>query len=181
RSERMKKLFGPQMTEKEVKLLKTLNSVMSVDYDNDKLKSVVNHLQDKTGLTILVDPASLTDLNIDYEDPVSFKVDKASVRTILKKVFGDKGLTYIIKEGSIHVMTPENASKYTIIRTYAVADLVEGDPRLAMQFGPFIAQAQMQQNALQLINLIQQVIEPAYWQPTGPGSIIFYPPTRSIV
>lgn len=181
RSERMKKLFGPQLTEKEVKLLKTLNSVMSVDYDNVKLKTVINTLQDKTGLTIFVDPMSLTDLNIDYEDPVSFKVDKATVRTILKKVLGDKGLTYIIKEGSIQVMTPEKAAKNTIIRTYSVADLVEGDPRLTMQFGPFIAQAQMNQNAQQLIILIQQAIEPSYWQPNGPGSIIFFPPTKSLV
>ncbi len=181
RSDRMKKLFGPQLTEKEAKLLKTLNSVMSVDYDNDKLKSVINHLQDKTGLTIIVDPMSLMDLNIDYEDPVSFKVDKASVRTILKKVLGDKGLTYIIKEGAIQVMTPEKASKHTVIRTYQIGDLVEGDPRLAMQFGPFVAQFQMQQNAQQLILLIQQVIEPNYWQPNGPGSIIFYPPTKSLI
>ena len=50
-----------------------------------------------------------------------------------------------------------------------------------MQFGPFIAQAQMMQNAQQLILLIQQVIEPNYWQPNGPGSIVFYPPTKSLI
>jgi hypothetical protein len=37
RGERMKKLFGPQLTEKEVKVLKTLNSTLSVKYDGESL------------------------------------------------------------------------------------------------------------------------------------------------
>lgn len=182
RSERKKKLFGPQLTEKEVKLLKTLNSVMSVKYDNEKFSGVIKHLQDKTGLTILVDMPSLTELNIDYDGAlVSLDVQKASVRTILKKILGDQQLTYIIKEGAIQVMTPKKASEYTIVRSYNVTDLVMGDPQLSMIFGPFGAQQLRMQNAQMLINTIQQVIEPSYWQPNGPGAITYFDATKSIL
>lgn len=180
-SRRREKSVGQQLTAKEVALLKTLNSTMSVDYDNDKLKAVINHIQDKTGLTIIVDENSLTDLMIDYDAPVAFKIQKVTVRTILKKVLGDKGLTYIIKEGAIQVMTPKKAAEHVVVRTYQVDDLVAPSPRAMMMFGPFIAQAQMQQNAQQLMNLLQSTIEPSYWQPNGPGTMSFFPPTKSLI
>jgi len=179
-TEHRKNLVNQQLTAKEIALLKTLNSVMSVDYNNEKFKLVINHLQDKTGLTLILDEASARDLNIDYDDPISFKVQKASVRTILKKVLGDKGLTYIIKEGNIQVMTPKRASEHTVVRSYPVDDLVAPN-QFAMFFGPFAQYAQMQQNAQQLINLIQSTVEPASWQPNGPGSITFHAPTKTLL
>lgn len=174
------KMVNQQLTKKEVALLKTLNSVMSVDY-NHELKAVIEHLHDKTGLDIIVDEGSLTDLNVDYKDNVTFKIQKASVRFILKKILGDKGLTYIIKEGAIQVMTPKKASEHTVVRTYQVDDLVSASPQAQMMFGPFVAQAQMMQNAQQLMNLIQMTIEPNYWAPNGPGTMAFYPPTKSLI
>lgn len=180
-TESRKKLVGQQLTDKEVKLLKTLNSVMSVDYDNDKFKAVLNHIQDKTGLSIIVDEGSLRDAMVDYDDPVSFKIQKVTVRTVLKKILADKGLTYIIKEGTIQVMTPKKASEYTVVRTYQVDDLIAPSPQMQMMFGPFVAQMQMQQNAQMLINLIQATVSPEYWQPNGPGSIVFFPPTKSLL
>lgn len=181
-SQRRKEFVSPKLTDKEVALLKALNSTMKVDYDQEKFKGVIEHIMEKTGLTIIVDPASLQDANVDYEaDTVTLKFPKLQVRTALKKILGDKGLTYIIKEGNIQVMTPKRASEYMVVRTYQIDDLIQPNPQMMMMFGPFIAEAQLQQNALQLINLIQFTIEPSYWQPNGPGSISFWPPTRSLI
>lgn len=180
-TQRRKDMVGPQLTKKEVAVLKTLNSVMSVDYTNDEFKGVINHLQEKTGLNILIDEGSLTELNVDYKDPVNLKVQKVTVRTILKKILGDKGLTYIIKEGTIQVMTPKKAAEHTVVRTYQIDDLIQPSPQAQMMFGPFVAQAQMMQNAQQLMNLIQMTVEPNYWAPNGPGTMAFYPPTRSLI
>jgi len=180
-TERRKKMVEQQLTKKEVALLKTLNSTMSVDYDNEKFKAVINHLQDKTGLTIIVDEASLNDAGTDYDALVTFKIQKVTVRTVLKKILGDKGLTYIIKEGAIQVMTPKKAAEHTVVRAYQIDDLVAPSPQMQMMFGPFIAQAKMMQNAQQLINLIQATIEPNYWQPNGPGTIAFFAPTKSLL
>lgn len=180
-TKRREEMVNSKLSDKEVKLLKTLNSVMSVDYDGVKFKSVIEHLMERTKLVIIVDPASLQDAMVDYEaDTVTLKFPKMTVRTALKKILGDKGLTYIIKEGHIQVMTPERASKIVVIRTYPIDDLIQPDPKMAM-FGPFMGQLQMMQNAQMLINLIQSTVEPTYWQPNGPGSIMFYPPTRSLI
>jgi hypothetical protein len=181
-TKRREKMVGQQLTEKEVALLKTLNSTMSVDYKDDKFKGVISHLMDKTGLTIIMDEGSLRDQNIDYEaDTVTFEVKKATVRTILKKILGDKGLTYIIKEGTIQVMTPKKAAEHTVVRTYQIDDLIAPSPQMQMMFGPFVAQLQMQQNAQQLANLIASTVAPESWQPNGPNSIQYFAPTKSLI
>jgi hypothetical protein len=179
-SESRAKMFGPQLTEKEAKILKTLNSTISVDYPGDaKFKTVLEDLQDRTGLTMIVDQASAQDLNLDYDDTVKLQLKKVTVRTAIKKVLGDKGLTYIIKEGALQVMTPKRASEYTVVRSYPIEGLV-APTQVAMQFGPFVARAQMLANVQSLISMIQGSIEPSYWQPNGPGSIAFFEPTMSI-
>jgi hypothetical protein len=179
-SERRKEMVSQKLTAQEAKLLKTLNSTMSVNYDGDEFKAVINHLQDRTGLGIIIDEASIRDLNIDYADKVSFKVEKASVRTILKKVLGDKGLTYIIKEGNIQVMTPKRASEYAVVRSYPIGDLITPVQANAM-FNPFMQQFQKQQNAQQVINLIIFMTGQDYWQPNGPGSISYFAPSDALL
>jgi hypothetical protein len=180
--ERREKMVNPQLTEKEVALLKALNSSLTVNYKEEKLSAVISHLMERTGLTIIADPASLQDAMVDYEaDTVTLQFPKMQVRTALKKILGDKGLTYIIKEGNIMIMTPKKASEYTVMRTYQVDDLVQVDPQIQRMFGPFVAQAQRIQNAQMLINLIQSMTDGSYWAPNGPGTISFYPPTNTLV
>lgn len=179
---RRKEMVDQKMTEKEVAVLKALNSTMSVPFKDTKFKDAIDYIQDKTGLTIIIDEASLRDANVDYEaDTISFEIKKAGVRTILKKILGDKNLTYIIKEGTIQVMTPKKASDYAVIKTYQIDDLIAPSPQAQMMFGPFVAQMQMQQNAQQLANLISSTVSPDYWQPNGPGMIQFYAPTKTLV
>src|SRR5262249_44202621 len=87
------KYAGPVLSPKEIALVKALNSVMSVDFNETPLKKVLEVLQDRTGQAIIVDPGSLKESNTDYNDPVTFKVNKAAFRTILRKVLADNGLT----------------------------------------------------------------------------------------
>ncbi len=173
-------MVSQKLTEKEVKLLKALNSTMSPRYDGDKFKSVIEHIQDKTGLTIIMDPASLQDLNVDYaEDLITFKADKVSVRTVLKSILSQKGLTYIIKEGTIQAMTPKKASEYTVVRSYPIGDLITPIQQNRMM-PPFMQQAQKAQAAQQIINLIVSMTPQDYWQPNGPGNIAYFAPTESL-
>jgi hypothetical protein len=180
-SELRKKQAGPQLTAKEIKLLKALNSVYKPDYDDKKFRDVIDHIQEKSGITLIIDEGSMRDAMVEYDDPVTFKTGtKVTVRTILKKVLGDKGLTYIIKEGMVQVMTPKKASEMLVTRSYPVADLVTPDMQ-AQMFGPFVARAQLLYNAQQLINLVQSTIEPDSWQPNGPNTITFWEPTRTLI
>lgn len=170
-----------KLSEKEVALLKALNSTLSVDFDKTRMSKVLDFIQDKAGLTILVDEPSLKDANVDlYEDVVTFKVKKVTVRTILRKVLADRGLGYVIKDGMLQVMTQQKCREQMVVRAYPVNDLVAIDNQLF--WGPVFSRALMLQNAQRLIDMIATSIEPAHWNVNGgPGSITFHEPTMAIV
>src|SRR5262249_10554890 len=89
---------GINLRPKEVGLVRMLNSTLSVNFDKMSLKDAIAYLQEKTDINIFVDESSLRDATVEYDDPVTFKAKGAQVRTILKAVLADKGLTFIIKE-----------------------------------------------------------------------------------
>src|SRR5262249_17371567 len=139
----------------------------------------IDYLMEKTGQTIVLDPDSLKEAMVEYDDPVTFKGKKLTVRTILKKVLADRGLTYIIQEGTIQVVTPQRARETLVTRAYPVGDLASS---LDMRFPPLVRRLQMLQNVAQLIDLIQNTVEPSSWQANGGlGTISFYEPTMSLV
>ncbi len=76
-----------KLTKEEKHLLKMLNSVMSVDFNKTSLKEAIELIQSKTDLAIFVDDLSLKELELDYDNSqVTFKANKVTVRSILKKV-----------------------------------------------------------------------------------------------
>ncbi len=168
-----------QLTDKEKSLLKALSTPMSVDYAKKSFRDVIDDLADKTGQAIILDQDSLKEANVEYDDPVTFKSKKVTLRTVLKKILADRGLTYVIKEGTIQVMTPQKARETLVARTYPVGDLATS---FDMRFPPLLRRVQMLQNVAQIIDLIQNSIEPSSWQANGgPGTISFYEPTMSLV
>jgi hypothetical protein len=181
KTERRKKYSGPVLSAKEIALVKALNSVMTVDFNETPLKTALEVLQDRTGQAIIVDMASLKEANTDYMDPVTFKVNKAQFSTILRKILRDNGLTYVIKEGTLQVVTSAKAREMMTVRTYPIDDLVQASS-FAQQFGPFAARAQMLSNVQGLINMIQTTVDPAIWQPNGGGaSITFFEPGMALI
>jgi hypothetical protein len=170
-----------KLTEKEITMLRALNSTMSADFDKMKLSKVIDLIQDKAGLTILVDEQSLRDANVDlYEDTVNFKSGKVSVRTILKKVLADRGLTYVLKDGMVQVVTNDKARQMMVVRAYPIGDLVT--PNDQMFWGPIFSRAFLLQNAQRMIDMITHSVEPSQWNSSGgPGSITFDEASRSLV
>jgi len=170
---------GQKLTEKEKEVLKMLNSTLSVTWDKTPLQEAIEFVQDKTNLNILVDENSLKEANVEYSDPVTLKGKKLPVRMILKKILADKGLTYIIKDAVLHVMTPEKARQYTVARAYPIGDLL---PTMMPQMGQFANRVQMYQGVRQLIDMIINSVEPASWQANGGwGTISFHEPSMSLV
>lgn len=163
---------------KEVALLQTLNSTMTADFEDRKFREVIDYIQKKTGLSIFLDRGSLMDAGVEYDDPVTFQYPKVSVRTVLKKILGDRNLTYVIKEGAIQVVTPMKAREMMVVRSYPVMDLVAGDPR----FGPFAERFMAAKNAQGLIQNIQMAVEPSIWDVNGgTATITFHQPSMSLI
>jgi hypothetical protein len=163
-----------KLTAKEKALLKMLNSTLSVDFKDTAFNEAIEYLQEKTGQPIIIDEGSLKEANIESNEPVTFKIRKATVRTILKKILADKGLTYVIKEASILVVTPQKAREMMVVRTYPIGDLM-GSPNPL--FDPFGFQQLAAVNSL--ISVIKSTIDPSIWEQGG--SITFFPPGSLII
>ena len=163
-----------KLTAKEKALLKMLNSTLSVDFKDTQFKEVLEYLQEKTNQPIIIDEGTLKEANIESDEPVTFKVKKATVRTILKKILADKGLTYVIKEATIQVVTPRQARDMMVARTYPIGDLMGAPNPL---FDPFGFQQLAAVNSL--ISVIKSSIDPSIWEEGG--SITFFPPASLII
>jgi hypothetical protein len=166
-----------KLTAKEKALLKMLNSTLSVDFkEGTTLKEALEYIQEKTNndLPIFLNEGSLKEANIESDEQVIFKVKKATVRTILKKILADKGLTYVIKEATIQVVTPRQAREMMVARTYPIGDLMGAPNPL---FDPFGFQQLAAINSL--ISVIKSSIDPSIWEEGG--SITFFPPASLII
>jgi hypothetical protein len=167
------------LTKKEKAILRILNSVISVDFKDQSFDAVIEYLQDKTGQPMLVDKQALADANIEYETPVTLKLKKVSVRTLLRKLLHDLGLTYIVKDEVIQVTSYKRAREMMTVRTYPVGDLVMFDPTTGQVLPPLLIMVQ----AKQLIELIKSTVDPDSWGggENGGGTIVFNLATKSLV
>jgi hypothetical protein len=170
-----------KVTKEEATLLKALSSTVTVDFDKTPFKDVMNYLSEKTGINIFPDNGSLKDAGVEYDSPVTFKAKGMSLRTVLKKVLGDLGLTYVIMEANIQVITPDRTKDYMVSRAYPVQDLVAP---FDMRWGPVANRVQMAQQASILIQMIINTVDPTSWQGVsdhGHGTIFYDPATMSLV
>jgi hypothetical protein len=123
---------------------------------------------------------------VTYDTQVTLAAKTVTARTILRKILGEFGLTYVIKDGAIQVMSALKAKDMMVTRAYYVGDLFgpaggPGDPWTNI-FGPGLAQVQMAQTIAGIIQMIQTTVDPQSWQANGgPGAIYFYYPSLSIV
>jgi hypothetical protein len=178
-TERRKKYKGPELTEQEKNLLRALNSVLTVNFEKRTFKEVLDYLAEKTSTSIIVDRESMKEVQLEYDDQVDFSTPKVSFKTILRKLLSDRGLTYVLKEGTIQVYTPQKARNILVTRTYPVGDLLPPmDPRFA---GTPLGLLQSRQAAQQIINLFM-TIEPESWAANGgTGTIMYNAATQSII
>jgi hypothetical protein len=170
-----------QLTEAERNILKALNTPITVDFDDKAtFEGVIDYLSKELKIPNFMPPKFVLDaVQVTSETPVKLKADRVSFRTVLKRLLSEVGLTYIIKEGTIQVMTPAQARETMTTRTYYVGDLVQV---LDFRFGPVANQFQMVANVNRILQMIVQSVDPTSWDINGgPGRISFDPITMSIV
>jgi hypothetical protein len=96
-----------------------------------------------------------------------------------------QGLTYIIRDNIIQVVSIEEASKVLVTRAYDVRDLVgAGGPFNTLTvWGPYADAQQTYVNAQMLIEAIEKSVDPNCWKDTGKGAgtISFHYPTMTLI
>lgn len=175
-----------KLSPKEKAIMQSLNMSVSVSFKDDKFQDVMEYLSTLMGQPILLNKQDLADASITYETPISLAVKNVTARTILRKVLGEFGLTYIIKDETIQVVSALKAKDMMVVRSYYIGDLLgsrggPGDP-LTYIYGPAIQQVQMIQNLASIMDLIQMSFDPQSWQSGGgSGAVYFHYPTLSLV
>jgi hypothetical protein len=167
------------MTAKEKAIMQALSSPISVSFKDSPFEAVIEYLRTLTGVPIAVDKSVLDAVGVTYETKVSVRLSEVSLRTILRRVLGEVGLTYVVKDEAIQVITPQQAREMVVTRVYPIRDLITGD-WFDVSFGwdEFVAA----RNAAMLIDLIKHTVEPASWDSGGgPGTVVYDAPRRALV
>jgi hypothetical protein len=170
---------GIEMTKAEKQLMKALDTVIEANFDNARFEDVIKYLEDKAGVTILLDKQALDQQSVTYETTVRFKARKVTMRTVLRRILADVGLAYYIKDEAIQVTSTDRAKDMLTTRVYYIGDLVS---RLSIDLGPILNQQQVLDNARHIIESIQTTIQPDSWSiNNGPGQIHFDPARMVLV
>jgi hypothetical protein len=168
-----------RMSPKEKALVESLNSPISVSFKGSRFEDVINELEKAWGQSILLDQQSLNEAQVTYETTVNVQLNNVTFRTALRKVLADLGLTYVIKDQTIQVMSPGRARELMSVRAYYIGDLLFN---AGFPLPPALNQLQAAQMVVQLSELIQQSVDPMSWATNGGwGTIAFDPASMSLV
>lgn len=186
-----------QLTEREKSILRSLNTPISVNFKNSKFDGVIEYLSTITGQPIIVDPEAMKEVEVGYDTPVSAFAKGASVRTILRKILADLGMTYIIKDESIQVTSAQRAKETMVVRSYYVGDILNSMWMLDGATTPLNPGSQLNQaiynNNIQnqmimmqrvkpLMEMIEMSCEPSSWKSGGGnGTVSFHGASMSLV
>jgi hypothetical protein len=124
-----------ELSAKEKSILQALNTTISVNLRNSKLEDVIEYLQTYTNQAILLDKESLKEVEASYDTPVTLSVKGVAVRTVLRKILADLGLTYVIKDEAIQVTTAQRAKEMMVVRRYYVGDILANMSTLGVPSG----------------------------------------------
>jgi hypothetical protein len=169
------------LTEKEKAILDALNKPITIDLKDAKFEEVIAYLEEKTGLTFLVDKNALEQAGVGYDTPITVKARGVSLRSIFRKVLGELNLAYVIKDELLQITSAERAKNMMTTRAYYMGDLVGVG---GFNFGPLGNALQVYNDVTQMIATIVQTVDPDSWEINGhggAGTITFNPGTMTLI
>ncbi len=174
-----------KLTSKEKQLISSLNKAVTLNVKDQPLEYALQELSDQMGEKLLVDQKSLRDLDIDLKKTVSLDGRGVSARTALRQLLAANGLTFVVRDESIQIVTVERSRDLLVTRVYYLGDLIQGVGALpggAPQWGPFLDFQQTQANAKLIVDSIQASVDPLAWQGKGgAGTVTFHYPSMSLI
>lgn len=173
-----------RLTAKEKAIIESLGKPLTVNYNGQSLQEALQDLSTQMDQPLSVDTKSLADLGIDLTKGVNLQGKNVTARTVLRQVLGSAGLTFVIKDETIQVVTVEKAQTMLVARVYYLGDVVQGVGPFAgsLTWGPYIDFQQTMANVQLIIDSIQKSVDPLSWKVNGgPATITFHYPSMSII
>jgi len=173
-------LFGPE----EKKILEALEKPVTGGTKSGPFEESIQSLSTLIDQNIYLDKKSMDDLGVDLKKPVDIP-GNVSARTALRGMLQSQGLTFIIKDKMLQVVSIEKARENMVTRSYEIRDLVQtgGAFNGAVTWGPYVDFQQTQQNAQMMMDAISGSIDPLVWKgkSSGPATITFHYPSMSLI
>ncbi|HEX3148929.1 MAG TPA: hypothetical protein VHR66_12680 [Gemmataceae bacterium] len=180
----------PKMSPKLAAVLASLRTPVEIDKSGAPLTEVLKSLSEAMKLPIILDKATMQDAGIDQSTPTTVQPGTpVSARTALRIALGNHGLTYVVKDNTITVVTREKAASMMETRVYYIGDLVTplgggftGIPGRAAT--PNTDPDQARKNVESLIKQIKESIDPNSWKggpSDGKGEITYHSASTALV
>jgi hypothetical protein len=179
-----RRLQGVKLSKKEQAIIEALDKPTTVNWNNTMLEEALQELSTQMNQNLFVDKKSLADLDIELNKPVKLRATGVSIRTVLRQILATQGLTFVVKDESIQVVTVEKARGMLVTRVYYLGDLVRSTGPFggAPQWGPFIDYQQTMANVEVIMKSITKSVDPLSWRDAGgAGTVTFHYPSMSII
>jgi hypothetical protein len=108
----------------EKKIDEALKSPTQLEFAEMPLNEVVDYLKELHGIEIQLDKPAFDEAGVPIETPITRNLKGISLRSALRLMLRDLGLTYMIQDEVLLITSPDRAEQKMSIRVYPVADLV---------------------------------------------------------
>lgn len=175
------KLMYEQLDEDSLAILEALEKPVKQGIPAGPFEEVIQTLSTLTQKPIYLNRDALQEAGIDLKKNVTMP-EGVSARTALRAVLQANGLTFIIKDKAIQVVTPTEASRMLVKRAYYMGDVLGTPLGGGATLGPLLDYNLATQNAAMIIDSIKKTIDPLTWtEGGGRSSILFHAPSMSII
>ena len=152
--------LGPAESEKRIR--EALKSPTEIRCADTPLVDLVQSLKQRHRIEIQLDSKALEELGVAADTPITRTLEGVSLRSALRLVLRDLGLTYTIQDEVLLITSPEVATSRIPTAVYPVGDLL---------LPPGATDEGMADFDL-LINLIQNTVQPHAWGDSGGAGAI---------
>jgi hypothetical protein len=95
-----------------------------LDFTDTSLEEVVGFIQQSYNIPVQLDTTALEEEGIDPQEPVTVSLHGISLRSALRILLKNLGLTYIVRDEVLMITSPTEAEAQLVVKVYPVADLV---------------------------------------------------------
>lgn len=178
-----RRLKTVELSAKEKKIIEALDKPVTVNFRERPFEEALQDLSNMLDQPLLLDKASLKDLEVDLKRGSTLEAKGLSGRTVLRSLLATHGLTFVVKDETIQVVTVERARNLLTTRVYYLGDLIKGTGVFGgPEWGPFLNAEQAAENARNLTAMITKSIDPLSWRENGgAGTVTFHAPSMSII
>jgi hypothetical protein len=180
----------PQVNPKLKAVLTALRTQVEIDKSSAPLSDVLKTISAAMKQPIILDKATMQDAGIESSTPTTVSPGyPVSARMALKTALANHGLTYVIKDNMIQVVTRDKAAAMMETRVYYIGDLVTplgggfiGVPGHGAM--PKTDPDQVKRNVDQLIKQIKESIDPPSWKgggSDGKGEVTYHAASMALV